>query len=630
MMLRLLGLWFLLIFNTVLAEETILSFHSRITIAPNGALHVVETLEVRAEGQRIQRGIYRDFPTIYQDQWGAITRVGFKVLAVKRDGMAEPFHLQPHGNGQRVYIGDRNTLLDPGIYRYQLEYTTNRQLGFFADYDELYWNVTGNGWIFPIQQASADIILPQAVDGRQVNLTGYTGASGSTQQFLTHRIQNGKRFNFKTTQPLAPNEGLTVVANWPKGIIQAPTAEELQARFVEDNQHSLLALGGLILVLIFYGGLWLKVGKDPVKGAIHPRYQAPKGFSPASTRFISQMAYDKSCFTAAIVNLVIKGEINIDQNDSGDYVISRLNPEYSDFAAGEAIILDTLFETSNEITLSRSNHRRLSKAIKQHETSLRADYEKLYFLTNKKYFFPGILISLVSLAYAFSKIPNPEIQNATIFLGIFTMIPFFVIGMTFKRYFKKRKTLAFSQIALQIVVLGTFFYIAGDTLSQLVLMFNHVAWPIVISLYLIMASNLLFQQWLKAPTRAGRKLLDEIEGFKQYLNIAEEDEINLSGQPRFTTDIYERFLPYAIALGVDHAWSQKLEQAVSAGLVDHEYKPRGFLYHNRHHSISTFSDSLSGSLDKAISTSSTAPGSSSGSSSGSSGGGGGGGGGGGW
>jgi len=157
-----------------------------------------------------------------------------------------------------------------------------------------------------------------------------------------------------------------------------------------------------------------------------------------------------------------------------------------------------------------------------------------------------------------------------------------------------------------------------------------VAWPIVISTYLMIAINLLFEQWLKAPTLAGRKLLDQIEGFKLYLNVAEEDEIELSGEPRFTTDIYEQFLPFAIALGVDHAWSAKLDQAVAGGLIDSGYHPRGFLYYNSDHGMTDFSSSLSTGLDSAISSSSTAPGSSSGSSGGSSGGGGGGGGGGGW
>ena len=54
-------------------------------------------------------------------------------------------------------------MVDNGIHEYQLRYQTSRQLGFFEDYDELYWNVTGNGWMFPIDHAGARIELPAAV-----------------------------------------------------------------------------------------------------------------------------------------------------------------------------------------------------------------------------------------------------------------------------------------------------------------------------------------------------------------------------------------------------------------------------------------------------------------------------------
>jgi uncharacterized membrane protein len=141
--------------------------------------------------------------------------------------------------------------------------------------------------------------------------------------------------------------------------------------------------------------------------------------------------------------------------------------------------------------------------------------------------------------------------------------------------------------------------------------------------------NVVFFEWLKAPTLAGRRLLDKIEGFKHYLEVAEEDEIALKNAPTFTADLYEAYLPYAIALDLENNWTEKLDRAIASGTVDRSYThPRW--YHSHHHSRSHFSENLSNSFNTAISSSSVAPGSSSGSSGGSSGGGGGGGGGGGW
>ena len=153
--------------------------------------------------------------------------------------------------------------------------------------------------------------------------------------------------------------------------------------------------------------------------------------------------------------------------------------------------------------------------------------------------------------------------------------------------------------------------------------------PLVGGLVAILAMHYFFYQWLKAPTLAGRRLLDQIEGFKHYLQVAEDDEIAMRNAPDFSTDIYETWLPYAIALGIENEWTAKLNHAVAAGTVDTSYtRPRW--YQARSHSGKHFSSALAGSFDSAISSSSVAPGSSSGSSGGSSGGGGGGGGGGGW
>ncbi|MEX2353176.1 MAG: DUF2207 domain-containing protein, partial [Gammaproteobacteria bacterium] len=158
------------------ADERILSFHSDITVNQDGSMEVEETIRVRAEQDQIRRGIYRDFPTSYHDTYGNSYRVDFQVSGVLRDGASEYYFTRPQANGVRVYIGRENVLLSPGEYTYTLSYRTNRQLGFFDDHDELYWNVTGNGWEFPIDRASARIFLPEGIPSSQVTATAYTGA----------------------------------------------------------------------------------------------------------------------------------------------------------------------------------------------------------------------------------------------------------------------------------------------------------------------------------------------------------------------------------------------------------------------------------------------------------------------
>src|SRR5690606_29860282 len=106
------------------------------------------------------------------------------------------------------YIGSRDAIVTPGPHTYTLTYRTARQLGFFDTHDELYWNVTGNGWAFPIDAAAATVELPPDVPRERVTLEGYTGPMGSIERNLTTEVAADGTLRFRTTQPLDSYEGL--------------------------------------------------------------------------------------------------------------------------------------------------------------------------------------------------------------------------------------------------------------------------------------------------------------------------------------------------------------------------------------------------------------------------------------
>ena len=363
------------------AAEYIESFHSDIEVRRNGDLYVTETIHVKAEGKSIRRGIYRDFPTRYRDARGRDMSVGFEVLSVKRDGMMEPFNVRTQANGKRVYIGDKNTFLPPGFYEYELSYLTTRQLGFFEDFDELYWNVTGTGWDFPINRASATVTLPDTV--ADFELSGYTGKQGSTEQNLVYRRAGNNRVYFVSSEPLGRGEGLTIVAGWPKGLIDEPSDARQLTWFLADNKASLIIGAGVFALLVYYLLLWHWVGRDPEAGVVIPRYRAPEGYSPASMRFIERMGYDNKCFTTAIINLAVKGAVDIN-DDKGNFRIIKQGGPKEALAPGEAQVVSTLFKGgSDNFNIVQSNQPTLSKAIDKHKKSLQRDYEKIYFNTNR-------------------------------------------------------------------------------------------------------------------------------------------------------------------------------------------------------------------------------------------------------
>ena len=247
------------------AVERILRFVSDVEVERNSDLLVTETIRVQVEQNRINHGIFRDFPTTDTRPDGSRAVVGFRVQSVMRDGLDERWTTERVANGVRVTIGRPEILLWTGQHEFVIRYRTTRQVGFFASYDELYWNATGNGWAFAIDSAEARITLPQAVPfGQTVLYTGPQGARGQDAAIVERRDGH---IVFRTTKPLAPNNGLTVAVAWPKGIVIPPTASEL---WLADNLPGVISGVGLAAALAFYAFAWLKVGRDPPRGTIIP------------------------------------------------------------------------------------------------------------------------------------------------------------------------------------------------------------------------------------------------------------------------------------------------------------------------------------------------------------------------
>jgi uncharacterized membrane protein YgcG len=157
----------------------------------------------------------------------------------------------------------------------------------------------------------------------------------------------------------------------------------------------------------------------------------------------------------------------------------------------------------------------------------------------------------------------------------------------------------------------------------------------VILIILLVALGILFSWLMKAPTPRGRALMDEAEGFKMYLSVAEKDQLNLMHEPELTVERFEKLLPFAIALRVENQWGRKFENALRQSMQETKtYNPSWYSGTGAvaaAFSPVNFTSAMGKSFSSAISSASTPPGSSSGSGGGgSSGGGGGGGGGGGW
>lgn len=552
------------------AEERIKDFDSVINVQPDGSLLVTESMRMQVENNRIRHGPYRDFPTDYEAENGEKMHVDFHVVDVLKDGNKEPYHVShdDYQGGERVYIGSPDYLVSPGEHTYSLTYEVNRELIFGEDlnraYDELYWNVTGNQWEFPIDHASATVYLPRP-GGDQLSLVkGYTGPSGSKDSDFKYSVDGDGRVHLKTTRVLGPQEGFTFELGFPKGLVKKPTASQNLLWFLRDNTGSLMALISLILTFGLHLWAWTMVGMDPPAGTIVPLFYPPDNLTPAQVRYLMKMDSDNKTFSAAIIDLAVKGAIQIKQNGGflgfGEkYVLIRHNKGGSlSFLPREELNILSNLMVEDEVVLDDSHATRIQNTVSDFESDLKAAVQEKYFKTNWLWVIPGAVVSGIT------------------FLTLAPLVPKYM-----------------------------FYTVMG-------------AEALMIWGFLVL---------LKAPTAAGRKVMDKIEGFKMYLSTAEKDRMNVLNPPQLTPEVFEKYLPYALALDVENKWTEKFNAAlVAAGQVPSSYHG-GWYIGSGDFNYSDVCSSIGDSMSSAVS--SAMPSSSSGGS-GFSGGGGGGGGGGGW
>jgi uncharacterized membrane protein YgcG len=613
------------------ADERILHYWSDVQIEPDASLAVTETIEVRAEHDAINHGIYRDFPTLYRGRTGSRVRAGFTLESATLDGQPVHAATESIANGVRVKLGDADRYVDVGEHRYVIHYRTTRQIGRFEGFDELYWNATGNGWQFPIDVAEARVHLPKPVKFGQRST--YTGSQGSTASNAAVIDEKPGQIAFQTTQPLGPYEGLTIAVAFPKGTVAGPSESSRLAWWLADYGPPIV--GGLSLLGLcgFFFVAWQRAGRDPRKGTVVPLFSPPDDLSPAGMRYLTKMNSDNRTFAAALVDMGVRGHIRMVEEEGG--WLSRDKTRIERLASttplppDEEAALGCLLSTGESIMIEQKNHTKFAAAKDSLAEVLQDKYEGKMFNRNYGWAAAGLVMFLAAIwitaAAVVAATDGAEIWRIGVTLGaiaVAILLSFVIHGSSTvgKCLFS---AIAFGALALA-ASLGFPIIIAALNSGWL--------WPLAIP---ILALPLMISAfwWITAPTLEGRAVLDRIAGFRQYLSITEHDRLDRMTPPADTPEVFEKYLPYAIALGVENRWAERFASVLAAAQATGAQQ--GFMWYsgsgNPWNNPTGFVDSMGPSLASTISSASTAPGSSSGSGGGgSSGGGGGGGGGGGW
>ncbi len=421
---------------------------------------------------------------------------------------------------------------------------------------------------------------------------------------------------------------------WPKGLIPEPTSIQKARYFYQDNLALLVGIAGCLILLAYYLIDWFRVGRDPAKGTPFPLFNPPGNLSPAAMRYIRRKGYDPKAFTAALINMAVKGCMRIDESDDV-FSVHQNTSDVSELSKEEAGIHKELFAQGKQLSFLNANHTIIGKAITSLKTALGRLYQKTYFRTNRTYFMLGAILSVVILTANLFVFPDKSVFGIVLWLtfwsaGVSMLI--YRVYLAWKIFMMSRDGRGKALAMALFLTTFTLPFIAGEFMGLFGLwQYTSPLWILIVVAIIII--NVVFYKLLEAFTPAGRKLMDEIDGFRMFLSVSEKDKIHQLNPHARTLETFEKYLPYAIALDVEEAWSDQFtEVLMSAQQGQRPYQTRWYTSSSSTPmNFNSFMSSIGSSFSAAISSSSSAPGSSSGSGGGgSSGGGGGGGGGGGW
>ncbi|HEV2114430.1 MAG TPA: DUF2207 domain-containing protein [Terriglobales bacterium] len=604
-------------------------FACDIVVQPDGSLLVQEKEDIDLVAPP-KYGLRRNLPIGSDDRWdrdygpGYTRDTGLRVQLneVKLDGAAAPFHTsQMRGSYYQVVFGSSENALLPvevGSHTVEITYHVTGAIRFLQDYDELYWNALGH-----VSSAGGNatvrVHLPAGVPDAQVRTSSRAGGRGVSSPrnavdppVVQQALPDDREFS---VEALRPYQSLAVVVRWPKGYVRPPQWW--------DPAH-LPLLVAPVLLLAFYLIVRLFLRRHQERGTVLPQYTPPRGLSPAALRYVLTGGADGTSVAAVLARFLTKGAISATAIGSGytlvrqpayDAVVSKLLPEeaaigqelfnpafnFGEGSSSTSALREefTALNVSDEATAApatvpatnRSPDEPISLGIADEATSshapaaqdritlnegdprinvfvgmiysrLHAQIEGKYFRWNIGFVLLGALATFVfALVWGFRDSTD---TFGSAFLTVWIMFFLQILGaMVSLGIHSARVPSSFSRWLLTIFGLGVVFGLPLLVARELA---RQTSWPLVYSLLTMIALNSVFIPLLRTMTADGRKLQDEIAGYKDFLREVEQDRLDRLGRIAKAPPMAET-LPYAIALGLSEAWGDALATAFSQATI---------------------------------------------------------------
>ncbi len=473
-------------------------FDDEVLVNADGTIDVTETIEARFTGGP-WHGIYRTIPVEYTNPQGLNYTLFIEPLSVTDIG-GQSLKYEQNREGRytkfKIYVPNADDSTRTIVFRYRVL----DALRFFDDHDELYWNVTGDDWEVPIQFVTAHIELPAGITG--LHATAYTGSVGSRAQDAVVEVKDNL-VDIHTTRPLSFHEGLTAVVGFDKGFVYPPAASAKLMLFLRSN------LPLLIPVVIFFLMLWIwwTRGRGPERQAITVQYEPPDKLSPGECGTLVDNEAAMRDITATLVDLAVKGYLTIEQKEeshllglshSKEYIfhLKKQPAEWAGARAHEQQMLSALFDdgATTDVTLSA-----LQNHFYSHLPGIRG----------------AIFDALMTDGYYLHR-PDTVRQG---YIGVGILIGF-------------------------LMVAGNGFLSAATGITSATWIIAGVFSGLVIC---------IFGYFMSARTATGQRALEKVIGFEDFLGRTQKDQIDRLEK---TPELFEKYLPYAMALHVEKKWVQ--------------------------------------------------------------------------
>lgn len=490
----------ILIFPSIsIAKEHIIKFNSDITLNHDSSINIIETIKYDFSVQD-KHGIYRTIPIKYKTDIGTNRSIKISDISVTDEmGKEYNFTKSKSGKNLKIKIGDANKTIT-GIHTYEISYTVLDAINYFNDYDEFYWNITGNDWNLPI-----DSITSMIHSSGIQKIECYKGIENS-KETCDKKTFNKTYANFLDSN-LSLNEGMTIVVGVSKGIIKEKNFIEKIWSFLLDNSFKLLLP---IIVIIGLFTHWWRFGRDPKNNkSIIPMWEIPDNLRPGELGIIIDETFDSEDFSSIIIDLAVRGYITIKQINTKILFLKSSDYELTLLKNNSSIYSDNSLEQYEQDFLMAFFGNQKKVLISSKKQKFSREYKKLTSQVYKK----------ITGNY-FIKNPEKVASNYVIF-GIIFIISLNIIGGMTDNF-----------ILILIGWIGGMFIIIG------------------------------YGKLMIKRTKKGSDIKYQIEGLRMYLKTAEKRKLDLLNTPKKNAEHFEKMLPYAIALGVTKEWGEQFDDLI--------------------------------------------------------------------